>query len=178
VAHPRCGLVVSGGEPLIHYANENVLAFLDRIDVFLPWQSLETSGYVGKALTAAQCQRFFRRFDTVSFSPKVTPCLTGPKGEHEYDQNVAAILEALAGRERKTCVKLVVRDDHDLLAVAQFDDFFQVRKRGFQIHVMPYGQEPEEILAACRWLVPHLADMGYVLTPRLHSILWGKKRGV
>lgn len=173
--HPRCGLVLSGGEPLIHAANNDFFAVL-AYNFFskFPWKSLETSGYpieVGKEPVGS----FLQRFDTITWSPKITPCLQGKPNAEQILQFGQLISHFRL--QSRTIVKVVVRDKADFEVVEWFEDRLN-EATDYPINVMPYGLERDEIIAACEGLLPWCAERGYTLTPRLHSILWGSKRGV
>ncbi len=46
------------------------------------------------------------------------------------------------------------------------------------IYLMPLGTTKEEVIDIGKSLVEICKKEGYKLTPRLHTIYWGKKRGV
>lgn len=179
--YPGCGTVVSGGEPLLHYRNEEFLNFLWSIRNN-NWLSVETSGFVGpKRITdqgaphANALKRFMNIWTTVHCSPKITPCLHGKWTDEELSVN---ILDMMHYREdKKTLVfKLVCRDEADVEAVCKANDKYAWQKNGHPIYLMPYGNNPKEILEQCDKLVPYLAKYGFALSPRLHSIIWGNVR--
>lgn len=174
-----CDLIVSGGEPLLYYANEVLLEFLQDAST-LAYTTLETSGYMVEPPDAGQAGhlallRFLRKFKHIGWCPKVTPCLTSPhlsKAQLLATANV--FLNELAPKD--TSIKLVVRDQADMDAVLAFDREYSVRARGFQLYLMPYGMTREEVAAGARNLVPFAAKHGYPVTPRLHALLWDTKR--
>lgn len=178
---PGCGVVVSGGEPLLHYNNDDFMAFLNSIKN-TNWLSVETSGFTGPKRIILKSQedsealcRFVNVWSTVHCSPKVTPCLHGKWTDEELLVN---ILDMMAFREdKKTLVfKLVCRDEADIEVVCKLNDKFKWQKNGHPIYLMPYGNNPKEILEQCDKLVPYLAKYGFALSPRLHSIIWGNVR--
>lgn len=182
--YPGCGVVLSGGEPLLHFRNE---AFRRMLSSLPTWVSLETSGYAGRItddrISKAHFHDFLDRFTTVHLSPKVTPCLHGIQSDEELLANVPLFLrwrsEDLANSD-KLAFKFVVRDEKDTRVVEEIDHQFGITEQGIPTYVMPYGTEAAEVMETCRDLVDSgfLAKTGYILSPRLHSILWGPKRGV
>jgi 7-carboxy-7-deazaguanine synthase len=180
VAAPGAGFVLSGGEPLLHYRNTYLQALVESTRR-RTWISLETSGCVGlKPLDDHDgiARRFLRSFSTVHLSPKVTPCLKGNYPDDILLANVPAFLAAFAGEPTRLALKMVVRDEADVDRVVAVDQVYGIRRLGFTVFLMPYGVHREEILETSERLIPYLAQTGYVLSMRLHSILWGKTRGV
>ena len=180
---PGCGLVVSGGEPLIHYQNEDLCKWLRSLRAGRPaianFCSLETSGYVGESIkSTTQFLRFLKCFDTVHLSPKITPCLHGRQTDEEAlaSQSIFSIIGP-GFIKPKLVYKFVVRDDSDVEAVLRADAIHGWRKAGYPIYLMPYGIHRNEVLATCEALLPACAQHGFILSPRLHSIIWDVARG-
>jgi 7-carboxy-7-deazaguanine synthase len=179
VQYPKCGLVVTGGEPLMHYNNEAFHAVLGTLRRHLPWISLETSGYVGTANPLGRFINFLRLFSAVTLSPKITPCLHGTKlSDADLLVNVHSILGAFSARPRDLALKFVAEGEEDLEVVDAFCTEYQIRSRKIPVYIMPFALTGEEVLKVSERLLPLIYDRGYILTPRLHSILWGKKRAV
>lgn len=185
---PGCGMVLTGGEPLIHYRNLQLDSLLYEAKKVLKWMSLETSGYIGRKdfdRMPYEYSNFFSfflsHFSTVHWSPKITPCLHGRYDDAELLINASRIFTIFANKPEKLALKFVVRDDEDVKAVMEFIRE-QERKANFprrhRIFLMPYGIHRDEILKACDYLLPICARHGFDLSPRFHSILWGAKRGV
>jgi len=170
-----CGLVVSGGEPLIHTNNTAwIKALWYKFHVTAKWQTVETSGYPAK--DPAAVKKYLLLFDRVIWSPKITPCLRGKPSDKDILE-FANIIKHEPTLRQRTHVKVVVRDEADLDAVLQ--NAKQLRNAtDAPIHLMPYGIEREEVLAGCKLLLEWCAWYGFTLSPRLHSILWGSERGV
>jgi 7-carboxy-7-deazaguanine synthase len=188
--HPHAGFVVSGGEPLIHFANDE-LAFLFYQYRSRSWITLETSGFVGpKEFNAEQEDKlwqFLTGFSRVICSPKITPCLHGTGWTNEQlEVNLPFIFNHFrkagnGGSSETLHLKFVVRDEADVNAVQEFlQRHAQALKslRRTTIYAMPYGIEAAEVAEGCKFLVDVCARTGWTLSPRLHALLWGKKRGV
>lgn len=194
-AYPGCGVVLSGGEPLLHYKNHDLVHMLTNIRYGIgtapaQWISLETSGYMGKAIKEPNLfsnesgedftafWNFLTVFTTIHLSPKITPCLHGRFSDEELLQNMPLFLKWSEDHPDKLALKFVVRDRDDLEAVRKVDCQYKLTQMGRKIYLMPYGVERDEILEVCHRIVEMLPPYGYILTPRLHSLLWGKRRGV
>jgi 7-carboxy-7-deazaguanine synthase len=180
--HPGCGLVVSGGEPLMHYRNHAFYAMLQQLRSALPWISLETSGFIQRTMIQQasmidDLQNFLYCFDTISCSPKVTPCLHGRWTDVEQLCNIP-LLMGKHGNHTRMIFKFVARDEEDIQAILKADAALAIQARGYQIQLMPYGIERDEVIAGCEAMLPYSAKYGWTLSPRLHALLWGKKRGV
>lgn len=187
--YPGAGVVLTGGEPLLHYRNTELLTLMDLYRQ-RSWSAIETSGFIGpKALTsdaAAELMAFLFSFSTVCLSPKITPCLHGDGWTNEeLCANVMPFIQlaesrAFNLRKSKFAIKFVVKDEADFEAVMWFRKQFTGLGRFTQdnIYLMPYGIHAEEVAESCRNLVPILAKEGYTLSPRLHTLLWGNKRAI
>jgi 7-carboxy-7-deazaguanine synthase len=169
----KVGLVLSGGEPLLYYKSEGLQKILRD---HWPWAGLETSGYIGSgAADTHNLRDFLSHFKTVCLSPKITPCLHGRQTDVELEK----LIPTFIGYARYTNLvfKFVVKDQADIDAVlscAQRHEFLGI----FPTYLMPYGNDRDEILKSIEWLIPHAAKHGMIVTPRLHALLWGAKRGV
>lgn len=175
-----CGVVLSGGEPLLHIGNLHLIELMS-VWKLSTWSSLETSGYAGTFVSELQRQQlgdFLRAFTTVHLSPKVTPCLHGLQTDEQLLSNVEMIMAVFAELPQRLAFKFVVNDEKDLDVVRNLDVRYKIGQRGHRIYLMPYGMYRDEVLAAWERLIPDLASTGYILSPRLHSIIWGAKRGV
>jgi len=182
--NPGCGLVISGGEPMIHYTNIDFLEFIEYVKS-KTWVSLETSGFPGpkpikeesnekKALFS----RFLHAFNTIHCSPKLTPCLKGVWANEQLSQNIPLMMELLPqGDKTKLAFKLVCKEQEDIDVIVGLNEQFQWQKKGYLVFLMPYGNDPQEILQQSEKLVPAMAKHGFKLSPRLHAILWGNTRG-
>lgn len=182
--YPGVGVVLSGGEPLIHWRNNDFIQLVKDI-ASRTWIAMETSGFIGSVPLKNfndenQFYKFVQAFTRVHLSPKITPCLHGDGWtDQELLCNVSHILTAYSFRIKDLALKFVVRDAEDVTVVKKFArDFEYYIRRGHPIYLMPYGQQPAEIMEVCNRLIPDLAQTGYILSPRLHSLLWGSKRGV
>lgn len=192
--YPGAGLVVTGGEPLLYYKSATLHDTL-VVTQHLPFVSLETSGFVGPQEWAkkqapnepaffAQLYRFLEFFDRVVISPKITPCLHGKWTDEELTWLVPHIInhcQSVSTTQRwnifdrnRVVLKFVVKEQNDLDVVSNYVSTISLPL--VPIYIMPFGQKREEILEACEWLVEPCAKRGWILTPRLHSLMWGKRR--
>ncbi len=178
LTYPGLGFILSGGEPLLHYRSEALQHFLGLLALDYQFLSLETSGYAGGGLDAGELLQFLKCFDTVHCSPKITPCLQGAHGYEALTANIPAIMHCFRGLLAPNLVfKFVVRDAADLEQVHRFTAEFDVKKAGHEVQLMPYGIHADEIIKAIPTLIDEAARNGWRITPRLHVLIWGNKRG-
>lgn len=181
--NPKCGLVLTGGEPVIHFQNTELRRMLLRTPA--AWRSLETSGYfigrdiIDDTVKLDHLAEFLETFNSVHLSPKITPCLHGIHSDERLLVNERHFRVLLSESPTKLAYKFVVKDDKDVDAVLRFIDMRPSLKDGwYPIYLMPYGNDRDEILHICDWMMPVAAKYGFRLSPRLHSLMWGAKRGV
>ena len=165
-------MVLTGGEPLLHYKSKDLQALLQWRE--WGWVGLETSGFVGYKMDDVQLGSFLDCFNTVCLSPKITPCLHGRQTDGELEQNIQAFLRPTVMAQEKLCLKFVVRDQLDVDAILRCRDRHCWGSR--RVYVMPFGISREDVLKGIEWLIPLATREGWFVTPRLHTILWGAER--
>ena len=152
-------VVVTGGEPLLQQRHlppllQGARARGWRIEV-------ETAGTLAPTLAEGLVDRF-------NVSPKLAN--SGMAAERRYRPDV---LRAFQGGARAV-FKFVVAEPADLDEVDAI-----VAECGLgPVWVMPEGTDAATVLARMQDLAPHVVARGWNLTPRLHILLWGDRRGV
>lgn len=152
-------VVVTGGEPLLQQRHlppllEGARARGLRVEV-------ETAGTLAPTLDEGLVDRF-------NVSPKLAN--SGMAVERRYRPDVLRAFQA-GGR---AVFKFVVAEPADLDEVDAI-----VAECGLgPVWVMPEGTDAATVLARMQELAPHVVARGWNLTPRLHILLWGDRRGV
>lgn len=152
-------VVVTGGEPLLQQRHLPPLlqGAKDR-----GWRvEVETSGTLAPSLPDGLVDRY-------NVSPKLAN--SGMAVERRYRPEVLRAFQA-GGR---AVFKFVVADVSDL---AEVDAMVAACGLG-PVWAMPEGTDAATVLARLRELAPHVLARGWNLTPRLHVLLWGDRRGV
>lgn len=149
-------LVVTGGEPLLQQSRlvpllRGARARGLRVEV-------ETAG------TLAPAPEVVELVDGFNVSPKLAS--SGNPAERRVRPDVLAAFMATG----KAAFKFVVQDASELDEVASFDVA--------PVWVMPEGTDAETITARMRALAEPVLARGWNLSPRLHVLLWGDRRGV
>lgn len=149
-------LVVTGGEPLLQQSRLVPLLHGGRerglsIEV-------ETAG------TLAPHPDVVALVDRFNVSPKLSN--SGNPVERRHRPDVLRAFEATG----KAAFKFVVREVAELDEVAAFDVS--------PVWVMPEGRDAEVLAERMQALAPAVLARGWRLTPRLHVLLWGDRRGV
>lgn len=180
--HPACGLVLTGGEPLLYARRPEFIELLKAAN--FPWMQLETSGYMGAPLGLEGYDRlsdFLHLFNFISISPKVTPCLHGGKPDNELELHIPLLL-SMRGISTFS-FKYVVRDLEDITAAVDSCrrlNILPVTHISTTLHtvvyLMPYGNDRDEILKTTELILPACASFGFAVSPRLQALLWGKNR--
>lgn len=185
--HPTAGLVITGGEPLIHYANPAMLAVADKRNTNAIWTNLETSGYFTKRppLTGTKFDQlcaFVDKFDCIAISPKVTPCFMGKISVEDTYENVCSVVEAIGvSSPCLLAMKFVVKDEACLTAATAFRKklctrYPELLAGGVSWHLMPFGTTTEQMLPSIENIIPCAAKEGWVLSSRLQCLIWGRER--
>jgi 7-cyano-7-deazaguanosine (preQ0) biosynthesis protein QueE len=155
----RVGMVVvTGGEPLLQQRN---LAPLLQDAKARGWRvEVETSGTIAPVLG-------HHLVDQYNVSPKLAN--SGNRQSRPYRPHVLRSFQE-SGR---AVFKFVAQTPSDLFEVESM-----VAECGLDpVYVMPEGTDAETITARMQELAEPVLTRGWVLTPRLHILLWGDGRG-
>ena len=151
--------VITGGEPLLQA--RALMPLLEAADE-RGWRvEVETNG------TVAPPPSLTRLVTAFNVSPKLAN-----SGIAEAERIRPAALAALRATGRAVC-KFVVTSPADLDEVAALATAHRLEP----VYVMPEGTSAEVVLARMRELAGPALAHGFHLTPRLHILLWGDRRG-
>jgi 7-carboxy-7-deazaguanine synthase len=182
-------VVISGGEPTLQTAAlEELLTDLKRLGYIT---TLETNATIYTDTIADNT-------DLVSMSPKLSSSTpheanlknTGIKyiaswaAKHERDRiNIDVInsyISRAIGNGTHFQLKFVVSKPEDIEEIKE--DFISkitdYRLQDEDIMLMPEGVTADDIINNSQWVAKAAIENGWRFTPRLHTILWGTKRGV
>ena len=152
-------VVVTGGEPLLQQRHLPPLLHQARAK---GWRvEVETAGTIAPLLEAGLVDQY-------NVSPKLAN--SGMAAERRHRPDVLRALQA-SGR---AVFKFVVTDVADLDEVAAV-----VAECGLErVWIMPEGTDAETVLARMREMAGEVLARRWSLTPRLHVLLWGDRRGM
>lgn len=151
-------VVVTGGEPLLQ--QRHLLPLLEALRARGRRVEVETGGTIAPALPEGLV-------DGWNVSPKLAS--SGMPAERRLRPDA---LRAFAATGRAV-FKFVVREPSELDEVAAVVDEHGLAP----VWVMPEGTDEATVLARLRELAPHVVGRGWNLTPRLHVLVWGDRRG-
>ncbi|MFP5378137.1 MAG: 7-carboxy-7-deazaguanine synthase QueE [Acidimicrobiia bacterium] len=151
-------VVVTGGEPLLQ--QHRLPPLLGALKGRGRRVEVETAGTIAPALPDGLV-------DGWNVSPKLAS--SGMAAERRLRP---AVLRAFAATGRAV-FKFVVRSPAELDEVAAVVE----RCGAAPVWVMPEGTDEATVLARLRELAPHVVARGWNLTPRLHVLVWGDRRG-
>jgi 7-carboxy-7-deazaguanine synthase len=162
-------VVITGGEPMLYPAQ--VADICDRLSRFHGKKvTIETNG-----------TRYDERVvpDLWSVSPKLAGSAPLDTKSREYGLHTRgnAFADNLAKFQQQDAqFKFVVCAEADLVEVRAIVE--QNHLPASAVWLMPQGKTRDEVLANAGWLAEACKQHGYNLTLRLHTLLWGMKRGV
>jgi 7-cyano-7-deazaguanosine (preQ0) biosynthesis protein QueE len=153
-------VVVTGGEPLLQ---QRALAGLVEGCAARGWSvEVETAGTLQPAPSLAEA------VDQWNVSPKLAN--SGDPLERRRKPDVLRALQATG----RAAFKFVVMEPADLEEVEQL-----VTECGLtEVWVMPEGTDADTVVARLQVLAEPVRARGWNLTPRLHILIWGDRRGV
>ncbi|MER0240446.1 7-carboxy-7-deazaguanine synthase QueE [Streptomyces sp. HSW2009] len=153
-------VIISGGEPLNQ--QKRLVPLVDKLTQHGVEIEIETNG------TKIPEPRLIEGGVRFNISPKLSHA-----GDSVEQRVVPEALQALAVLPSST-FKFVCREISDLDEVAQFVEAFSIAS----VWVMPEGRNREEVDGHMQKLVSAVIDRGWNITTRLHTLVWGQKRGV
>lgn len=151
-------LVITGGEPLLW--QKQLYEIIKDIPHYV---TIETNG------TIVPQEEMLERVDEWSVSPKLASSGNDIDKRLNYD--------ALSIMNDFNCnFKFVISSENDIDEVNKIVE--QLHLPNSRIWLMPEGQTPDEITEKSPWVVELCKKYNYNFSPRLHILIWGKKRGV
>ena len=159
LAYPCRRLVITGGEPLLHF--RQIEALLELLPA--EWQiEIETNG----TLLATP---FIRQRCQLNISPKL------PSANNRAKTIRPKILQELAS-SCNPWFKFVIASDSDYDAMERV--IAECNLPSERIIVMPEGQTIEALQEHALAVAERVKASGYRLLPRLHVLMYGNKRGI
>lgn len=161
-------VVISGGEPMVQ---QGALIHLCRLLRTLGHSiEIETNGTITPDASwvhlSAQCLDIGVQFNV---SPKLS--------NSGMAREVAIVPAALTEYYHLSAIfKFVVQTDECIHEVRRL--MHELNFRPEDIYLMPEGRTRDEILDKLPWLFDVCAEHGFTLTPRLHVLAYGNKRGI
>lgn len=169
MAGPARHAVFTGGEPVIMPEGEALCAALKSRGFHI---TLETAATVYKPLA----------IDLASLSPKLsnsTP--TEREGgrfavAHEKQRINLDTIQRFIDTTEDFQLKFVVSTPADVAEIAELLSKLK-NVKATDVQVMPEGIEPTILSERSIWLAEICKEKGWRMTPRLHVMIWGNKRG-
>jgi 7-carboxy-7-deazaguanine synthase len=163
-------VVLTGGEPMIM---PDVAALASRMLDFGAHLTIETAGTIFKPVPA----------HLMSISPKLSSSTPpdqqagGLAVQHERRRLNIPALQLFLNTAPGVQLKFVVDRRSDL---GEIDSLLGELRHWHpdDVLLMPQGVETAELMERSQWLIEACKERGFRFCPRLHVMVWGKRRGV
>ncbi|MDR2342746.1 MAG: 7-carboxy-7-deazaguanine synthase QueE [Campylobacteraceae bacterium] len=161
-------IVITGGEPLIHYKNQDFYALLKLLDDFFVF--IETNA------TVIVDFKKFNLYKNVSFCMSVKLSNSGEPYTKRVNQKA---IEAICENAKEAFFKFVLDEQMIKEGKAQkeieniIEDYPAI-----PIYCMPLGKNKKELEKNSKSIISFCIKNGYNYTDRIHIRLWNDKRGV
>lgn len=158
-------LVITGGEPLVQ--KKSLYHFLLNLPSQLPFVNrveFETAGIIPPGELIIFPWVYFNVSPKLESSGNPLKLRYKPEVLKEFNRGDRAIF------------KFVVTSLEDFDEIQKIVNEVDIPKR--KVYIMPEGEKAEDQIEKMRWLAPIAIEKGYNFSPRLHSLIWGPKRGV
>ena len=156
-------LVITGGEPLLQ--SDRLVPLLRHLKDDDWHTEIETNGTIRPSFSSELISQY-------NVSPKLASAGVQPKSVERINWEA---LEWFSSTWR-AYLKFVVSSARDLDEVDNI--VTRIAWPHDRVYIMCEGSEPDVLLHNQRVLVPHILERGYLMTTRLHTLIWGSKRGV
>lgn len=160
-------IVISGGEPMLQ--QRRLAPFIERLNEYGITTEIETNGTV--VPDEAMMDLAWQGILYWNCSPKLA------NSGIEYDRRI--VPDALAHyRDLPADMKFVVANDDD---VAEVEHLCGTVLRGVErerVYLMPEGTDTQTILGRLPWVMEQASRRGWCVSPRLHVLAYGNKRGI
>jgi organic radical activating enzyme len=160
-------VVVTGGEPMLQL--ESVYALWSRMGnrCF----EVETAGTI--APMPEHDPSYQETLRALEIQWNVSPKLAHSGNEHglRYKEDVLRAFAALP----QTMFKFVVQDATDVHEIIRIITDCNIQQR--QVWLMPQGDSASEQLGRLKAVTNLGIEFGWNVSPRLHTLVWGNKRG-
>lgn len=153
-------MVISGGEPLNQ--QKRLVPLVEALTGHGIEIEIETNG------TRVPDRKLVEAGVRFNVSPKLSHA-----GDPAAKRIVPAALKSLAALE-SSAFKFVCRNSADLDEVAALVEASAITS----VWVMPEGQNSVDVERHQRQLADEVVERGWNITTRLHTLIWGHKRGV
>ncbi|MDG6939447.1 MAG: 7-carboxy-7-deazaguanine synthase QueE [Nitrososphaerota archaeon] len=154
-------LVVTGGEPLLHQKQlSSLFPRLEKLGFFI---EVETNGTIAPSAETAGPVGCF------NVSPKMSNSLV-PAAARVHGAALKAFVES-----GKAYFKFVVCQPGDVAEIEELISAHGLPRD--RVILMPEGTDAGTLAARGRWLAEVCRQRGFRLSPRLHILLFGNKRG-
>ena len=161
-------VVITGGEPFVNSDLPDLLCELKDKDKYI---TVETAGIEFVAALP---------IDLLSISPKLansTPIEIELAAMHEKNRlNKDAIVSLV--KSYNCQIKFVVDSADDLPEIKQILSDCDITPSMADIMLMPQAADVDEYIEKSRLIAELCIKEGLSFSPRLHTLLWGNKRGV
>lgn len=160
-------LVITGGEPLLQQKREGWPAFLFYAERRFPFIAVETNG------TIEPTRETILAVDQFVVSPKLSSVamLQGKRAPRRPGDWWAHLL----GEGMPVDFKIVVSEPADVEEALHIADTAGIPRH--RTWLMPEGVTAAALAERWEWVAPAAAKAGVNASHRLHTLVWGEKRG-
>jgi 7-cyano-7-deazaguanosine (preQ0) biosynthesis protein QueE len=164
-ASPAPLVVLTGGEPLLQGRKPAFADLVDRLLLDGRRIEIETNGTIPPPDHLSELVRF-------NVAPKLG---NAGMGSDQTLRRVALTRFAELACRGLAVFKFVVVDPADLTEIESIARTWQIPPAS--IWVMPEGVTSDQIVSRARLLADPVLNLGWNLTMRMHTVLWGDERG-
>lgn len=156
-------IVITGGEPLLQSATLDLCHMLSSMNYHV---TIETNGTLSIPMPDVI------GIDLLSISPKLSNSGVDKNKRYKVD-----IVKELISYGIDYYLKFVVENEADVLEMeTEWLDKLNILPQ--HVYLMPQAIISKDAIAKGRELVEACKEKRYKLSPRLHTIYWGNKRGI
>ncbi|MDR0408130.1 MAG: 7-carboxy-7-deazaguanine synthase QueE [Campylobacteraceae bacterium] len=160
-------IVITGGEPLMHYKNHDFYRLLRLLENFFVF--VETNATILVDFDT------FKEYKNISFCMSVKLSNSGEKYAKRVNKKA---IEAICKNAKETFFKFVLSEQ--MIKESAIKEEIEDITKGHNVPIfcMPLGRNREELDKNSESVISFCIKNGYNYTDRIHIRLWNDKRGV
>lgn len=167
--HQKPIVVITGGEPLLHYKNEDFINLVRNLLDENYEVHFETNGTIKIDFDKFE----FYKNCTFAISVKLSP-----SGENKAKRINKAALKAIKTNAKESFYKFVINEEAVKSGLAQNEIFEILEICDNDVFCMPQGYDKISLEKNAKSVVEFCIKFGFNYTDRVHIRLWGDKDGV
>ena len=161
----KTDLVITGGEPLLHWNNQDFQSLLQYYISRGHKVTIETNASID-----IKFDKDYQKEISFSMSVKLSN-----SGESERKRLKIDVIDNILVNSKGSYLKFVVSHSNDILEI---EELLKALPYYADVYLMPLGETKEQLSKSREIVVDTCIEKGFMYSDRLHIVVWDNKQGV